>query len=390
MRDAVSAPNRTIVFDVSGTINLLSSLIITSSNLTIAGQTAPGDGITLKGWLTSVQNTHDVIVRYLRCRPGDVNCPNYQEDAFHVLNSENVIVDHVSASWSVDETLSMTRSTNVTVQWCMIAESLNCSCHAEGCHGYGSLLRYGSGGLSFHHNLYAENWSRNPRLGDSLRLDFVNNVLYNWQDQAGYNGNDAVDNPDGYTNYLNYVGNYLIAGPNTTPAKRTTAFHSNVADPAFAWIYQSGNLIDTNVTNVLAGVDLGWDAFIGLFTASPSRLAFPRVNTDDATTAYMRVLSSVGASVARDAADARVISNVISRTGAIINSQNDVGGWPTLGSLSPPTDTDLDGMPDFWELALGLNPADPADGNASAPDGYTRLEEYPELAHGPACGRPNQ
>jgi alpha-tubulin suppressor-like RCC1 family protein len=376
LRDGVSAPNRTIVFDVSGTIDLLSSLVITSPNLTIAGQTAPGDGITLKGWLTSVQDTHDVVVRYIRCRPGDVNCPYYQEDAFHVVNSENVIVDHVSASWSVDETLSVSRSANVTVQWCMITESLNCSCHAEGCHGYGSLLRYGDGGLSFHHNLYAEHWSRNPRLGDSLRLDFVNNVIYNWQDQAGYNGNDGADNPGGYTNYLNYVGNYLIAGPNTAPPKRTTAFHSNVPDPAFAWIHQSGNLMDTNVTNVLAGVDLGWSAFIGTFAASTNRLAFPRVDTDEATAGYLRVLSAAGASVARDAVDARVVSNVVSRTGAIINSQNDVGGWPTLASSSAPTDSDQDGMPDFWELALGLNPDDPADRNASSPDGYTRLEEY--------------
>jgi hypothetical protein len=224
--------------------------------------------------------------------------------------------------------------------------------------------------------LYAENWSRNPRLGDSIHLDFVNNVIYNWEDQAGYNGNDEVDNPNGYTNYLNYVGNYLIAGPNTSAPKRTTAFHSNVPDPVFTRIYQSGNLIDTNVDGMLEGVDFGWSAFIGLFTADGNRLVFPRVSTDDAITAYMRVLSSVGASAARDAVDARIVSDVINKTGAIIDSQNAVGGWPTLNSLPAPADTDQDGMPDFWELAVGLDPNDPADRNALTPDGYTRLEEY--------------
>ena len=356
-RDAVSAANRTIVFDVSGTINLLSAIAITKSNLTIAGQTAPGDGIAFKGNLVSVQfPARNVIVRFLRCRPGDINCTNFQEDSFHFDTAYNSIADHVSASWSIDEALSVTTSTNITVQWCMISEALNNSCHyidgaGTNCcqaHGYGSLLRYGAGGLSFHHNLYAHNWSRNPRLGDSIHLDFVNNVLYNWQDQSGYNANDASDNPGGYTSFMNYVGNYLVGGPNTsTGTKIGRAFQSNVPNAALCQLYQSANLMDTNKNGELDGGDRGWAAFQGLFTTNTSRFAFPQVTTDDADTAYVRVLSAAGASLVRDIVDSRVVSNVLHQDGAVIDSQNQVGGWPTLNSLPAPADSDQDGMPIF-------------------------------------------
>lgn len=387
-RDAVSQPNRTIVFDVSGTINLSSALSISRSNLTIAGQTAPGEGITLKGNLTSV-SAQNVIVRFIRCRGGDINCTNaYQEDAFHFDTAFNSIADHVSASWSIDEALSVSWSDNITVQWCMISEALNAACHyidgaGTNCcqnHGYGSLLRYGDGGLSFHHNLYAHNWSRNPRLGDNLSLDFVNNVIYNWQDQAGYDENDTTDNGGPYQHFLNYVGNYLIAGLNTPPgSKQRTAFNGKGPDPTYCQIYQSGNLIDTNADHVLDGVDRGWAAFINKFTTNTTPFTIPQVTqvtTDGATTAYVRVVSAVGASATRDAVDSRIVSNVVNHDGFIINSQNQVGGWPTLYSLPAPTDTDQDGMPDFWEMAVGLNPNNAADRNNLTSDGYTRLEGY--------------
>ena len=118
-----------------------------------------------------------MIVRYLRFRAGDINCPEFQGDSLGVVASRDVIIDHVSASWSIDETLSVTRSDRVTVQWSIIAESLDSACHLEGRHGFGSLLRWGDGGLSFHHNLYAHHASRNPRIGDDLGVDFVNNVV---------------------------------------------------------------------------------------------------------------------------------------------------------------------------------------------------------------------
>ncbi len=392
-RDAVNGSNRTIVFDVSGIINLSSALLIRSNNLTIAGQTAPGDGITLKGNLTSVQNCRNIIVRFLHCRPGDVNCPTFMEDSFHVDSCRTVMVDHISGSWCNDEVLSVTKSTNVTVQWCMITEPLNHSCHDEGSgienHGYGSLLRYGAGGVSYHHNLYTDNLSRNPRLGDNIHLDFVNNVIYNWGNSSGLNGNDTLDNtnsvnPTGiFTNWLNYVNNYLVVGPATTQ-NPPRAFASNgTITPSSCQIYQSGNLIDTNKNGVLDGFDKGWASFSGSFTTNLTRLPFPQVTTDSATSAYVRVLSSVGSSLVRDAVDARIISNVIQNTGTIINSQTAVGGWPTVNSLPAPTDTDQDGMPDFWETALGSSTNNAADRNDLMPDGYTRLEWYLNWLAGP-------
>ena len=206
---------RTIVFDVEGTIELDSHLRVDKPYLTLAGETAPGEGVTLTGWTTSITNTHDIVVRYLRFRPGDANCPSFQDDALNVVRSTDVLIDHVSASWSVDETLSVTYSDRITVQWSIIAESLRDSCHEKGPHGYASLLRW-NGGVTLHHNLFVHDDSRVPRVGDDTRLDFVNNVLYDWGARPGYSGP-----ADEGTTRVNYVGNYAIAGPSTAPAARS-------------------------------------------------------------------------------------------------------------------------------------------------------------------------
>ncbi len=387
LRTGVSVANRTIVFDVSGTIDLLTDLKITKNNITIAGQTAPGDGITLRRRLTSVQNTHDVIVRFIRCRPGDADCPNFQDDSFHVVNGTNVIVDHVSSSWSIDECLSVTWSTNVTVQWCMITEALRDSCHVKGPHGYGSLLRYGAGGVTYHHDLYEHNSSRNPRPGDNIHLDFVNNVVYDWGGTCGYNADDTADNPNGFTNVLNYAGNYFIAGPSTT-GHLTVAFDSGVTNAASCEIYQSGNFIDSNRNTLLDGADTGWSMFSSPYTPRATRFPAPQVNTDSAQTAYERVLAFAGASAARDAVDHRLIGEVRTQTGTNIDSEIQVGGWPTLNSTPAPTDTDQDGIPNYWELALGWNPS-VANNNHVNTDGYTDLEWYLNWLAEPhaLCGR---
>jgi subtilisin-like proprotein convertase family protein len=363
---------RTIVFDLSGTINLLSDLVITNRFLTIAGQTAPGDGITLRGRLTSVQNTHDVVIRFLRFRPGDTNCPTFQDDSFHFDFASNCIVDHVSASWSIDEVLSATDSTNVTVQWSLITEALNDSCHTDGLHGYGSLVRYGAGEVGYHHNLYAHNYSRNPRLGDNLSLDFVNNVIYNWGDQAGYSEDDTADNPNGFTNRLNYVGNYLIAGTNSVLTD--IAFDGGSLN---TWIHQSGNVIDDNRNGVLDGLDTGFGMFANLYTPVPTRFdSLPLVTTHTANEAYERVLAFGGAWQNRDTVDLRLVNDVRLQTNGIIDSQNAVGGWPTLNSTVPFPDTDQDGMPDFWEVTLNLNPLVAGNNLDRNDDGYTDLEEH--------------
>lgn len=376
---------RTIVFDVSGTINLNSRLNINKSFITIAGQTAPGDGITIAGWSTTVSNAQHVIIRYMRFRPGDIRCANGMEgDALWVDNSKDVIIDHVSASWSIDESLSVTDSDRVTVQWSFITESLNFSCHPEGRHGFGALVRFGAGRVSYHHNLFSHHFNRNPRVGDDITLDFVNNVVYDWGTDASYSGS-AVE---GITK-VNYLGNYLIAGPNTPSNKRTRAFNGGSVN---TWIYQAGNKIDSNVNGTLDGTDTGSAMFVNSYTQQVAPLDLTSggndedkpegseslidINTFTADGAYAQVLGLAGSSLVRDAVDLRVVNQVRGETGAMINSQNDVGGWPLLNSTPVPTDTDNDGIPDTYENANGLDPNDPADAASLRPDGYTNLEAY--------------
>ena len=368
---------RTIVFDLSGTIFLRSVLTIDKPLLTLAGQTAPGDGVTVAGFATSISGTHDVVVRYMRFRAGDVNCPSFQGDALTVFESRDVIIDHVSASWSVDETLSVTRSDRVTVQWSIIAESLNESCHAKGHHGYGSLLRWGNGGITIHHTLYAHHESRNPRLGDDLGLDFVNNVVYDWGSQPGYSGPASEGSPR-----LNYVANTLVAGPSTRPKARRVAFTGGSDRTE---IYQQGNRVDAAARGKLATAPGDWGLFAGAYRISSQRFPFPEVETDDAETAYHRVLGESGASLVRDSADLSVLRSVADKTGRLIDSQEQVGGWPRLQPGTPPADSDRDGMPDAWEAAHGLNARDPADGATLGTSGMSSLETYlDEISRTPA------
>jgi Pectinesterase/MBG domain/Bacterial Ig-like domain/Carboxypeptidase regulatory-like domain/Immunoglobulin domain len=375
---ATATGPRTIVFDLSGTIYLDSRLVINKPFITLAGQTAPGDGITVAGWTTVVDATQHVVIRYMRFRGGDIRCANGMEgDALWVDNSRDVIVDHVSASWSIDESLSVTDSDRVTIQWSMITESLNNSCHPEGRHGFGSLIRYGSGKISYHHNLYAHHNNRNPRVGDNITLDFVNNVIYDWGTDASYSG--PVD--EGITK-VNYVGNYLVAGPNTPANKRNRAFNGGSPN---TWIYQTGNLIDSNVNGVKDGADTGWAMFVNLYTqqasplsrsSEPAAEALPDIAADTAQAAYNKVTTGAGHSQHRDAVDTRILSELQNETGAFIDSQNQVGGFPALNSQPPPADTDGDGIPNLWEISHGLNPNDPGDGAALSGNGYTNLENY--------------
>jgi pectin methylesterase-like acyl-CoA thioesterase/pectate lyase len=367
---------RTIVFDIGGTIYLNSRLDINKPFLTLAGQTAPGGGITVAGFTTSVRDTQHVVVRYMRFRAGDIRCPVMVDDALDVNNAKDVILDHVSASWSIDESLSVTHSDRVTVQWSYITESLNNSCHPEGRHGFGSLIRYEDGKISFHHNLYAHHNNRNPRVGDDITLDFVNNVIFDWGTDASYSGEII----EGITK-VNYVNNYLIAGPNTPANKRNRAFNGGSPN---TWIYQSGNVIDSNVNGVRDGADTGWAMFVNLYTQQMSPLqrgtaklsALSDITADPALTAYYRVLIRAGNSYPRDAVDSRIANEVVGETGLFLNSQNEVGGFPLLASGTPPVDTDGDGMPDSWEASHGLNPGDPSDGPLLAPNGFSNLENY--------------
>ncbi len=391
---------RTIVFDVGGRIDLSGRLLIQSPHLTIAGQTAPGAGITLSGYGLILNNTHDVIIRHLRLRPGDLKSGTgpggFVGDSIAVTNSQNVILDHVSASWSIDETIEVfgSESDNVTIQWSTIAESLHNSFHPEGPHGYGALLtRQEDGGLSFHHNLLAHHFLRNPRAGGveegpGLRLDFVNNVIYNWGLKAGHGGPSSDEFPEGANNNLrmNYVGNYLIAGIDTEDDRVSQAYESF---SPLTRIFQSNNLIDADRDGTLNGVDLGWNVFEGVLTQIEAPFAFPAIDTQSPEIALQLVLSTAGATlgrsddgsvdVVRDGIDARIVSDVWNLSGSIIDSQSEVGGWDIVEPVARPADydTDGDGMPDTWEVILGLNPSDPDDRNLDIDnDGYTNLEEF--------------
>jgi hypothetical protein len=386
LRDAVESRGpRTVVFRVGGTIDLDDDLVVRDPFLTIAGQTAPGDGITLRGG-SLVIAAGEVIVRYLRVRYGDQT--NEDNDAVTVSGpGENIIVDHCSASWSIDETLSVTgdRWDKVSVQWCIISEGLDCSHHKKGCHGYGSLIRGCCGHkVAYHHNLYAHFRTRMPRPGDykgitldpaGIYFDFRNNVVYDWlAANPGYDADtDAVAN-------MNFIGNSYVRGPKS-PSR--IAFNNSSKE---AHAYFAGNTMDGAVPPD------PWSLVTTDRSVNPAsfRLTTPvplePVTTEEAPTAFARVLKEAGATIPRrDPVDHRIVADVEKRTGKIINSQDEVGGWPKLATGAPPPDTDHDGLPDAWETSHKLNPRDPADGPRDRDgDGYTNLEEYLDCLAG-AC-----
>jgi pectate lyase len=372
LRDAVSAGHRTVVFRVAGNIDLQRPLIVTAPNITIAGQTAPGDGICLRNATFAVRS-HDVVVRYLRCRFGDLS--GREADALDIDNgARNVILDHCSATWSVDEALSLAGNvSNVTVQWCLIAEALNHSVHVKGDHGYGSLSR-ANGPVTWHHNLWAHNNARNPRLGDNYgrppypTFDVRNNVMYNY-------GGTCSGLTQGVLK-VNYVANYIRPGPSSK-----TTHPIRVGGPSDLLFYIRDNVFEGNDRltgeNSLFFDPVEINGKRQVQTVSDPFTA-PYVQTQSAAEAYRAVLAAAGASrPVRDAADARIVNEVRQRKGSIIDSQKQVGGWPELKSSPAPADSDHDGMPDAWETRHRLNPRDPSDGPADGDkDGYTNLEEH--------------
>jgi beta-xylosidase/pectate lyase len=389
-REAVTAKGpRTVVFAVGGLITLLSPVVIEQPDLTIAGQSAPGDGICLRGHVVSVK-THDVIVRHLRFRLGDVQ--QAEEDSFDIVgDAHDVIVDHCSATWSVDENLSPSGGNrNVTVQWCLIAEALNQSVHSKGAHGYGSLAR-SVGGVSFHHNLWAHNTARNPRLGDNYGappfplFDVRNNVIYGYGEMASGMTGDRLS--------VNYVGNYIRPGPDSDRARGIIVF----TDTADASYFVQGNVVDGRAdwtadnTRLFDRVERDGKRLVAVSTGP---FDAPPVKTTSAEQALADVIAGAGAVLPRrDTVDARVVRSVERRDGRIIDSQLEVGGWPDYRSGQAPLDLDRDGLPDAWERSHGLNPMNPADASrARRPGGYTNIEVYLNevAARPPGAGAPPQ
>lgn len=410
---------KTIVFDVSGTIHLKSALDISIGNVTIAGQTAPGDGICVADYPVAIK-ANNVIVRYMRFRLGNNNVTVDGADGwdgFGGFDHQDWMIDHCSVSWSIDECLSVLGNKNTTVQWCLAAQSLVNAGHSKGAHGYGG--NWGGSGASFHHNLLAHHGSRTPRLGPrpttqlDERMDMRNNVIYNFGGNGCYGG-------EGMT--VNIVNNYYKPGPGSPSGNKGYRIagigvrNNKYVEtyPAYApalhlWgkYYVTGNYNSKydNVNNdnwtygIINQIDAsGCD---GTFTAETKDsikldepMDFVLTTTHTADDAYNKVLDYAGASLHRDSFDALMVSDtrngVASFTGSglskgFVNSQNDNkpadaddswSAWPTLASAEAPTDTDGDGMPDEWEIANGLDATDPNDGKTIGADGYSNLENY--------------
>ncbi|WP_344208610.1 Ig-like domain-containing protein [Kribbella sancticallisti] len=373
LRDAVSGSDRTVVFRVSGTIELKSQLLIAGNNLTIAGQTAPGGGICLSGHSTGVKGgAHDIVIRHLRFRLGDLTA--VADDAFNTnvpgsVSPEirNLIIDHCSFSWAVDECLSPYGNYDVTIQWCIIAEGLALSAHPKSRHGYGGI--WGGQQNTYHHNLIAHQGGRQPRFGYTenlnLEVDYCNNVIYDHGYTSVYGGE--------WANGINIVGNYYKPGPSTLADVAPVVLSANRGG---AW-YVGGNHV-VGHPEVTAHNRRGIRYPIGGINelAKPFALT-EQVEVQAPAKAYEAVLANVGAILPRrDAADARIVNDVRDGTGRLINSQQEVGGFPPLAQAEPPVDSDHDGIPDWWEQANGLDPNDPSDAQKVAANGYTNLENY--------------
>jgi len=318
---AVAAGPRTIRFEVAGLITLAAPLVIRQPFVTIDGSTAPGGGVCIRGDEVSIR-THDVIVRHLRFRPGDI--AGREVDALNVMDdSHHVLIDHVSASWAVDENLSASGGIHdVTIQWSIIAEGLNRSVHSKGAHGYGSLVR-AVGGVTLHHNLWAHNDSRNPRLGDNDGngpfpvFDVRNNVIYDFGAIASGMTGDRLS--------ANYVNNYIRPGPSSRGARGVIV----LTDTAQASFYVEGNVIDgRDGTTDRALFDRTELEGRPLVTLVDRPFPAPPVPTTAAAVALKEVLADAGATKPRrDAVDTRLVREVEHRSGRIIDSQKDVGGW---------------------------------------------------------------
>ncbi|MGD9929413.1 MAG: polysaccharide lyase family 1 protein [Mangrovibacterium sp.] len=398
LREAIEALEpRTVVFRVSGTIILDSPLSIKHPYITIAGQTAPGDGICIRKHPINIGADH-VIIRYIRVRLGDESGKDY--DAISSRFTKHIILDHVSTSWSVDECMSIYLCDSITVQWCIISESMSHSNHVKGSHGFGGI--WGSNHGTYHHNLLAHHSSRNPRMASGAGYtDYRNNVIYNWGYQSLYGGESKQVGGDKMDfSIFNIIGNYYKPGPATKPGE---TMH-RIANPSvrnetdFGKWYIADNYVEGNEA---VSID-NWNG--GVQTKIPFEkirlnepwLSMP-INQQKAQDAFTIVLDNAGAILPkRDKIDSRIIDearggyatfegksykveNQVSdstKVCGIIDTQNDVEGWPILNSLSAPIDTDHDGMPDNWEEKNGLDKENPDDRNILDSDGYTMLEKY--------------
>ena len=406
---------RIVVFNVAGIIRLKTPIIVRAPYITIAGQTAPGDGVCIAGesfWV----NTHDVVVRHMRFRRGETNVGR-RDDAFGGNPVGNIMIDHCSCTWGLDENISFYRhmfspgadykdlklpTVNVTIQNTISAKALDTYNHA-----FGSTL--GGENCSFMRNLWASNAGRNPSIGWNGIFNFVNNVTYNWVHRS-------VDGGD-YTALYNMINNYFKPGP-LTP-KNTPVGHrilkpesgrSKLGYYVFGRVHASGNIMEgydaITKDNWAGGIQVQEQANTDGYTENMKwnePFPMPHLTIMPAKDAYKYVLKNAGATIpSRDIVDERIVEEV--ETGkpyyvegldpnsfyqfehrrlpndsykqGIITDISQVGGYPEYKG-TPYVDTDGDGMPDAWEKANGLNPNDPSDAVKDCTgDGYTNIEKY--------------
>ena len=407
---------RIIIFDVAGTIYLKGELRIKNGDLTIAGQSAPGDGICIADY-PFVISADNVILRYLRFRVGNRHVDEHEGDGLGGMDKKNIIVDHCSVSWSVDECLSVYGMVNHTVQWCYVTHSMVNSGHSKGAHGYGG--NWGGSGASYHHNLMAHHTSRTPRLGPRSstqcdeRMDMRNNVIYNWGGNGCYGGEGMN---------VNIVNNYYKPGPATKKRSTTiqqriagigirTSSYTNHDSSPNAWdamwhvwgkFYVDGNVnpdypkmtadnwtygMYNQITNG-SGVDYTYTQATKDTMRINEPIAHGEVTTHTAEKAYEKVVAYAGCSLSRDSYDYIIASDVenceATFTGdgldqGFVNSQDDCGGWPILSGAAKKKDTDKDGIPDDWETANGMNPNSATDAKTYTVDPnkyYTNIEVY--------------
>ena len=402
---------RTIVFATGGVIELKDELDIINGNLTIAGQTAPGNGICIKGHPVVLKAGIDnVIVRFIRFRMGADDISGEEADGadtFWGRGISNVIVDHCSMSWSIDECASFYNNKNFTLQWCIISESLAKSKHSKEDHGYGGI--WGGAPGTFHHNLLAHHTNRTPRMDgsrssgkpDTEKVDFRNNVIYNWQGEGAYGGQGGS---------FNFINNYYKPGAyfNEGGSSYNRIFTAYADDGSnnsqnelgqYGQFYVGGNYFDSSVLTkdskksaceeVNNDNTKGLVAKNGFITTDKLLVSSPFSITEDAEEytqsakdAYESVLTYAGASHNRDEVDKRIVNEVRNGTfsagnNGFINDASEVGGWPAYAKGTPQVDTDGDGMPDYWEKEKGLDPNNAADGAKYNLDKqYTNLEVY--------------
>ncbi len=437
-RDAVSKGNRIVVFDVSGIIDLETNITIgggNKNNVTILGQTAPGDGICFRGNNIKVSG-ENIIMRYLRFRVGDklANGSNTRtQDGLEVVDdTTNVIIDHCSVTWGTDENLTAYAVKDVTIQNCIIAEALNQSIHSKGEHSYAAI--WGGVNLSVHHNIIATHRSRNPKIGTSETtamtagyedkdtvVDIRNNIIYNWGDKAGYGSENRAK--------TNIVNNVYKPGPATPENKRARIFEFSVGKKhgsvQSGSVYAEGNFIDDDMDTPLAKSNAAavnadnfqpdlktgvypdvesaangdWERLTEPAGTKEGYLANYPVTTTDANTAYDYVLENAGARLPKfDLVDQRIVNNVKDRT-APNGSKGSIGlvdspidgmpadkagyddrGYPVFSNETRENtfDSDNDGIADVWEDKMGLDKTNPNDSLNIGPGGYTWLEVYAE------------